>query len=479
MIYKFYGPPGTGKTYRLISRAKAYVRIGTPLDNIAYFAFTKKAAGEARDRMPADNDKLTYFRTIHSFAYDQLELNDGKVMQPSDYEAIGKEIGVKVKYYDKYNKEDINYLNCDSPYFQMIGRAINRDISIRDEYDRGEHNKKEIKWKILKTIDDNLKEYKTVKKKLDFNDMIKQLIEKESLPRFKVIFIDEAQDLSPLQWKLFDKLKEHTDDIYLAGDDDQAIFAWAGADVDRFISQKADQEKVLKYSKRISKAVQEESELPLEKIKGLRKEKVYYPRNYQGECLRINNLDQIDLTQGRYLILTRTIHRLVQITEELRKRNLYYQSNKGKSFPVRLYNSSVNYNSWCRGIELEDKEIKQITEFTGLPKEKWNNNVDWFEAFEQTKLSDRIYIKEMLINGENLDEDARIYASTIHAAKGGEEDNVILCLDLGRTIKKSVKKSDEKNDEEHRVWYVGATRARNNLYKLKGKTKKNEYKHFS
>jgi ATP-dependent exoDNAse (exonuclease V) beta subunit len=170
---------------------------------------------------------------------------------------------------------------------------------------------------------------------------------------------------------------------------------------------------------------------------------------------------------------------LVQITEELRKRNLYYQSNKGKSFPVRLYNSSVNYNSWCRGIELEDKEIKQITEFTGLPKEKWNNNVDWFEAFEQTKLSDRIYIKEMLTNGENLDEDARIYASTIHGAKGGEEDNVILCLDLGRTIKKSVKKSDEKNDEEHRVWYVGATRARNNLYKLKGKTKKNEYKHFS
>jgi len=146
MIYKFYGPPGTGKTYRLISRAKAYVRIGTPLDNIAYFAFTKKAAGEARDRMPADNDKLSFFRTIHSFAYDQLELNDGKVMQPSDYEAIGKEIGVKVKYYDKYNKEDINYLNCDSPYFQMIGRAINRDISIRDEYDRGEHNKKEIRF---------------------------------------------------------------------------------------------------------------------------------------------------------------------------------------------------------------------------------------------------------------------------------------------------------------------------------------------
>ena len=45
--------------------------------------------------------------------------------------------------------------------------------------------------------------------------------------------------LSPLQWKLFDKLKENTEDIYLAGDDDQAIFAWAGADVDRFIKEPA------------------------------------------------------------------------------------------------------------------------------------------------------------------------------------------------------------------------------------------------
>jgi len=43
MIYKFYGPPGTGKTYRLISRAKAYVRMGTPLDKIGYFCIYEKS----------------------------------------------------------------------------------------------------------------------------------------------------------------------------------------------------------------------------------------------------------------------------------------------------------------------------------------------------------------------------------------------------------------------------------------------------
>jgi superfamily I DNA/RNA helicase len=477
MIYKYFGPPGTGKTYKLISRAKAYVRIGVPLDKIAYFAFTKKAAEVARKRMPVADKDLYYFRTIHSFAFDQLGLNTKRVMQPSDYEKIGKDLNLRVKYYDKYNKEEIFYLNSDSPYFQIIGKAINRDVSPREEYDRNEHNSKEIKWHILKNISDNLKEYKKVKKKLDFNDMINQLLLKDDLPKFKVIFIDEAQDLSPLQWKLFDKLKNYADDIYLAGDDDQAIFAWAGADVDRFINEPA-KEKVLKYSKRISKAVQESSVVPLTNIIGLRKLKQYYPRDYEGISERINNLDQIDLTQGKWLILTRTISRLVRMTKELKKRNLYHYTNKGKSFIVRLYNASVNYNSWCRGIELDEKEIKDIEEYTGLKQKNWDNTTDWFDAFKDANLDEKEYIKSMLDNGEDLDKEARIKVSTIHAAKGGEEDNVILCLDIGDKIKKAIKRSQAKHDEEHRVWYVGGTRARNNLYKLKARIKRNEYKHI-
>jgi len=477
MIYKYFGPPGTGKTHKLISRAKAYIRIGTPLDKIAYFAFTKKAANVARDRMPVDNDKLYYFRTLHSFAFDQLDLNIKKVMQGEDYTKIGKNVNLRVKYFDKYNKEEKFYLDNDSPYFQMIGRAINRDVTIREEFDRNEHNTKEIRWPLLKNINDNLINYKKVKKKLDFNDMINQLIEKDDLPKFKVIFIDEAQDLSPLQWKLFDKLKQYADDIYLAGDDDQAIFAWAGADVNRFINEPA-KEKVLKYSKRISKAVQEQSIIPLNNIVGQRKLKQYYPRDYEGVCERINNLDQIDVTTGKWLILTRTVSRLIKMTKELRKINLYYETNKGKSFKVLLYNASINYNSWCRGIQLEEKEIKDVKQFIGSGPEKWNKDIDWFDAFKEADLDEKEYIKNMLDNGENLDERARILVSTIHAAKGGEEDNVILCLDLGQKIKKAKKKSQDKYDEENRVWYVGATRARNNLYKLKAKLKRNEYKHL-
>ena len=162
MIYKYFGPPGTGKTHRLISRAKAYIRMGTPLDSIGYFAFTKKAAAVAKDRMPVDSEKLRYFRTLHSFAYEQLELTDAMVMQPEDYVMIGKEVDIKVKHYDKYNKEEIFYLNIDSPYFKMIGRAMNRDTDIEEELGRNEHNKKEIKPWILKDLNANLKEYKRI-----------------------------------------------------------------------------------------------------------------------------------------------------------------------------------------------------------------------------------------------------------------------------------------------------------------------------
>ena len=44
---------------------------------------------------------------------------------------------------------------------------------------------------------------------LDFNDLIKKVVSSKKIPKFKAIFIDEAQDLSPLQWQLYDKLKEN------------------------------------------------------------------------------------------------------------------------------------------------------------------------------------------------------------------------------------------------------------------------------
>ena len=49
--YKVIGPPGTGKTRSLLQTVQKYVDEGIPLKNIGYFAFTRKAANEARERL--------------------------------------------------------------------------------------------------------------------------------------------------------------------------------------------------------------------------------------------------------------------------------------------------------------------------------------------------------------------------------------------------------------------------------------------
>ncbi len=476
MLYKYYGPPGTGKTHRLITRARAYVRkYNIPLHRIGYFAFTKKAADEAKGRMPFENKKLRYFKTLHSLAFECLNMVQEDVMQPYHYEELGRELNLQVKFYDRYNKDESFYLGFENPYFQIIQRAFNKCINLKDEFNLEEHDPKDVNWITLDHINKNLINYKNKKKIFEFNDMIDQLTkEPDKIPEFDVIFIDEAQDLSPLQWKLFDILKTKTKDMYLAGDDDQAIFAWAGADVSRFIKEPA-KEKVLIYSKRISKTVQEQSKIAIGNISGIKKNKEYYPRNYEGLCEEIYNLDEIDLTKGKWLILARTVSKLLKIEKILIEKGLYFESTKRKSIKVSLYRAVKNYERWRKGEELIEEQIKDIKEYTG--NVVWNKNENWFDAFtlaDKDEQEQKEYLVRLFENKEDLDKEARIWISTIHAIKGGEQDNVILCTDLGDKIIKAMNQSNDKADEEHRVWYVAYTRAKNNLYtfKLANKTRK-------
>tara|TARA_R100000388_G_C7237748_1_gene159042 strand:+ start:509 stop:1945 length:1437 start_codon:yes stop_codon:yes gene_type:complete len=473
-IIKIFGPPGTGKTHRLLQRVKAYVRTGTPYHKIGYFAFTKKASGEARRRVGVSDKEVPYFQTLHAFCYHQLALEEKDVMQPYHYEELGRTLGIRVNFSDKYNEEETHYLTCNNPYFQMIGKAINLDITVRELFDRNEHDRKQIDWNTLKHIDLNLLEFKNKSHILDFNDMIRHIInKKEKLPNFKAIFIDEAQDLSPLQWKLYDVLKTKAEDIYLAGDDDQAIFAWAGADVNRFIKEPA-KEIVLKKSRRVSYAVQLQSSIPINRISGIRKHKDYKSRDYVGNADYITNLGQVDLRKGKWLILSRTKNNLLDIMKDLKRKNIYYQSNKGKSFLVGIYKAALAYSKWQVGEILESTEIEEIKEY--IPNAKfWNKNKNWYEVFTAANQQEVMYIRNLLTYKEKLLEPARVYVSTIHAAKGGEEDNVILSLHQSSKVQKGIRLSIDKQDEEHRVWYVGSTRARNNLYMLRAKKKSKEY----
>ena len=88
------------------------------------------------------------------------------------------------------------------------------------------------------------KKFKQQKGLKDFTDLIEEFIEKKIKSTFKVLFIDEAQDLSKIQWEMVRQIWQDVEKTYIAGDDDQAIFKWAGADVDHFISLKKEVDKI-------------------------------------------------------------------------------------------------------------------------------------------------------------------------------------------------------------------------------------------
>jgi superfamily I DNA/RNA helicase len=69
-------------------------------------------------------------------------------------------------------------------------------------------------------------------------------------------------------------------------------------------------------------------------------------------------------------------------------------------------------------------------------------------------------------NGEKLNKDPRILLSTIHGAKGGECDNVVLFTDLSTNTQKNFERNP---DDENRLFYVGATRAKNHLHVIRPK----------
>ena len=246
MRYKVIGPPGTGKTRRLLNEVHRYVKKEIPLDRIGYFAFTRKAAGEARDRYLAKNEHLTkkdiqHFQTLHSLAFNSLGLKEENVMQELNYKAIGESCGIQIKYASYETNSWNGIFSSDSEYLNIINLARAKQIPPLEQFDKNEHLT-HVERNKLDGINREINNYKDTHGLIDFTDMLDRFLKKGNIKnKFDVVFVDEAQDLSLIQWAIIKKLEDENKgiDIWIAGDDDQAIFGWAGADVDSFINWKA------------------------------------------------------------------------------------------------------------------------------------------------------------------------------------------------------------------------------------------------
>ena len=478
MRYKVVGPPGTGKTRRLLNEVHKYVQKGTSHDRIGYFAFTRKAAGEARDRFLAKNLDLTkkdikYFQTLHSLAFNNLGLKEENVMQEGNYLAIGETSGIQIKY-ASYETNNFNGIfSSNSEYLSLINLARVRQITAEQQFNRNEHLSWISKNKLI-GIEKEINNYKNAHNLIDFTDMIQQFLDKGTVPQFKVIFVDAAQDLSLIQWAMIDKIEKETEcDVWIAGDDDQAIFGWAGADVDSFINWQA-REILLDKSERVPQLIQRKALDVISRIYLNRLPKDYLPKNELGVIEERFNINGIDMTTGDWLILARTNSLLKTIPAYLKRKGFFFQTHQGNSMGKTLYEDILNWKKIQKGESIPEVHHQRILE--NIKSKTINFQGDWYEEFNNVSMSKRDYMRAMLDNGEDLLMEPRIKVSTIHGAKGGEAHNVILYLNQTANTIKGTKKSQEKQDEEFRVWYVGITRTIENLFLIKSKNKSKEFK---
>ena len=477
MRYKVVGPPGTGKTRRLLNEVQRYVKKGVPLKRIGYFAFTRKAAGEARDRFLKIKTELTkkdikYFQTLHSLAFNRLGLKEENVMQDLNYKAIGDSCGIQIKYasYEINNWNGI--FSSDSEYLGLINLARVKQISVLEQLDLNEHLSK-IERDKLENIASEIDSYKKTYNLIDFTDMIQKFLDVNDTPEFDVIFVDEAQDLSLIQWAMINKIEKDTGcDVWVAGDDDQAIFGWAGADVDSFINYDAEEIPLTK-SERVPSIIQQTALNVINRIQDNRIDKEYFPKSETGEILERYKLSDIDMSTGDWLILTRTKSLLKPIPAYLKKKGLFFESVQGNSVGKSLYEDIQHWSKLQKKITIPDIQLQRVKERIKGPM---NLSLKWYDAFNNVSESQITYMRLLLLNNEDPTKKARIKVSTIHGAKGGEATNVVLFLNHTSNTIKGAKKSTAKQDEEYRVWYVGITRTMKNLYLVRSPNKSKEFK---
>lgn len=482
------GGPGCGKTTALIAVLDKALKDGIAPDRIAFLAFTRKAANEAKERAcakfgfdDADED-LPFFRTIHSFAFKMLGLRREEVMSQSAYREIGHELRLSFGEIDEATGLPLGLGRGDRfCYLEQLARVTRQsleDICLK----AGE------RYYDVKLYKDTLDAFKHLNSVLDFTDMLEKYLAIGDVPDFDLAIIDEAQDLSQLQWEVIDKVVGGVANVFFAGDDDQAIYKWAGADIDRFLSLPG-AKIVLPKSFRLPVEVFNKSQDIITGVKN-RYAKAWVSKGHHGAISRYSKVDFLNCDEGTWMLLARNKYMLVEYREFLHRKGYPYILGGKSSTDNKNVRALLAWERLRAGHEVSYKQVCLVYRalnahalddnhrvFTGPKTATFTIDMlvkdyglktrdDWMVAIQMPP-TQREYYRSIKQRGESLVGLPRITLATIHTVKGGEADHVAILPDMAASTYKEWLRDP---DSESRVFFVAVSRAKYSLHLIHPQT---------
>ncbi len=429
---------GSGKTKVLTNRIAGLIENGISPLNILAITFTNKAAKEMKERV---------IRLIGAEAYN---------IQISTFHSLGLKI-LKENYnllgYER------NFTIIDSDDVLTIIKKIMKDLNMSKDY----YNAREIKNKISSAKNEmmGLDEFSKVEfdhkvvevyrqylKKLkngnsvDFDDLLILPIKlfkiypnilEQYQDRYKYILIDEYQDTNEAQYIFSKLLSAKYRNIFVVGDNDQAIYAFRGANYKNILNFEKDYPEaktiLLEENYRSTKTILDAANSVIKNNKE-RKDKKLWSNNPIGEKIKykvvgnekeeasfvateIKKLINQGVNEEDIAILYRTNAQSRVVEEEMLKKNIKYRvvgsfyfynrkEIKDLLCYLRLINNHKDDVSLLRIINTPKRGIGEKT-IDNLTNAAIENNTSLFEAISSGKeLEFKKLIEELTKESENL-----------------------------------------------------------------------------
>lgn len=236
---------GSGKSTTLAYRIARFLVEGHPPHSILAFTFTEKAAEAIKLRVAHALLRVgisptvigaMYIGTIHSYCYHILKSMDAAYRQ---FEVLddNRFILYLLSRYDQLNLRSLQE-SRNSRQFETIRKVADAWKTVNDELI--DFNKVLQYDSDLGNVLLNLRASLHRDRFIDFSLMIRLVVEAferndprllETIRDLRHVLVDEYQDVNPAQERLISYLHRHSETLFAVGDDDQAIYAWRGADV--------------------------------------------------------------------------------------------------------------------------------------------------------------------------------------------------------------------------------------------------------